>query len=155
MQCGLCIQATDHLTGGTDISSKTNFHSTIEFYNKMAQEQQNISEGTAMALQWCRQNGGLLKDTVQCEFFSLILRWGLVIHFCCSINFLVFQNHKNNCYLLNIIFIFDRCHYSWAAVQRIKYKCDSKYLTVTFSRLKISLIGNRGLNPYKDAILPV
>ena len=40
---------------------------------------------------------------------------------------------------LNIIFIFDRCWRSSAAVTPVKYESDSSNLTVTFARLKMWL----------------
>ena len=41
--------------------------------------------------------------------------------------------------MLNITFIFDRCHRSFAVVTPVKYECDSDNLTGTFVRSKNSL----------------
>ena len=49
---------------------------------------------------------------------------------------------------LNIVFIFDRCRRSSAAVAPVKYKCDSNNQRGTFARTKILLTGkltNRAL----------
>ena len=43
---------------------------------------------------------------------------GLLSHF---VIFLLFQNPQNTCYLLNIMFIFDRCRHSWATITPVKY----------------------------------
>ena len=37
-----------------------------------------------------------------------------------------FQNYQNIGYLLNIMFIFDRCHHSLAVETPAKYECDAK-----------------------------
>ena len=51
----------------------------------------------------------------------------------------LFWNIKTTHYLLNIIFIFDRSHCSFAAVPPIKYECDSKVITGNFLKSKISV----------------
>ena len=45
----------------------------------------------------------------------------------------VFQNTG---YLLNITFIFDRCHRSSAAVTLVKYECDSNGIPPTFAEIR-------------------
>ena len=45
----------------------------------------------------------------------------------------------SKCWLLNIMFIIDRCHRSWAAETPVKYECDLKNLIGTFAWLKILL----------------
>ena len=49
-----------------------------------------------------------------------------------------FQNHPNTGYLLNITFIFGRCHGSLAAVTSANYECDLETLASTFAKSKIS-----------------
>ena len=50
-----------------------------------------------------------------------------------------FRDRGNTRPLLNITFIFDMCHRSWAAVTPVKYECDSKNLTVTLAGSKYLL----------------
>ena len=58
--------------------------------------------------------------------------------------FSTFQNYRNIHYLMNITFIFDRCHCSWAAVTPVKYECDSKDLTGIFAKAGKSLTNKNG-----------
>ena len=51
----------------------------------------------------------------------------------------IFQHCQNTGYLLNIIFIFDRCCRTSAAVTPVKYECDANNLTGTFAISKILL----------------
>ena len=51
----------------------------------------------------------------------------------------LFFNIVNTGYLLNIMFIFDRCCRSSAAVTPVKYQCDVNNITGTFARSKILL----------------
>ena len=51
-----------------------------------------------------------------------------------------FQNHQSTRHLLNVTFIFDRCHHSTAVVAPVKYESDSENLTGTFARHKIYLM---------------
>ena len=53
--------------------------------------------------------------------------------------FQFFRFYQNNGYLLNITFIFDRCHRRLAAVTPVKCECDLKNLTSTFAKSKFSL----------------
>ena len=53
------------------------------------------------------------------------------------LSLIVFWNHQDTRYLLNIIFIFDRCRSSLAAVEPVKYECDSKNTMGTFARRNI------------------
>ena len=53
--------------------------------------------------------------------------------------FQVFLNHKNTIYLLNITYIFDRCHRSLAGATVVQVECDLRDLTNIFARSKISL----------------
>ena len=46
---------------------------------------------------------------------------------------------KHNLTVKYIVFIFDRCHRSSAAVTPVKYECDSRNITCTFARSKITL----------------
>ena len=50
-----------------------------------------------------------------------------------------FQIYQNIGYLLNIIFIFDRCHRSWATVTSVKHGCDIKIQACCFIRSIFSL----------------
>ena len=50
-----------------------------------------------------------------------------------------FHHYRNTWYLLNIMFIFDRCRHSSAAATPVKYECDANNLTGTFARSKILL----------------
>ena len=52
---------------------------------------------------------------------------------------LVFSPVKTHISLLNITFIFDRYHCSWAAVIPAKYECDSKNPTSTFEISNFSI----------------
>ena len=52
----------------------------------------------------------------------------------------VFLNFRNIGYIYNIMFIFDRCHCSWAAVTPAKYAHDLKCLTYTFAKWKFSVM---------------
>ena len=73
---------------------------------------------------------------------------GYWTNFLRSVNLLIFQHCQNTGYLLNIIFIFDRCRRSSAAVTPVKYECDANNLTGTFARSKILLtekLTNRAL----------
>ena len=60
------------------------------------------------------------------------------IHFIIS---LIFQNHQNTGYLLNITFIFYKCYRNSTVVAPVKYSCNLKNVICTFSRAKISLMG--------------
>ena len=77
--------------------------------------------------------------------------WGLLSRFPPFHYFLIFQYHQNTCLLLNIAYIFDRCHHSSAVVTPAIYEWDSKYVTRTFARSKSLLmekLTNRALvNP--------
>ena len=57
-----------------------------------------------------------------------------------SVIFRNFQHCQNTCYLMNITFIFDRCHRSSAAVAPVKYECDSNNLRSTFEWWKFFLM---------------
>ena len=49
--------------------------------------------------------------------------------------FPILQNYRNNIHLLNITFIFDRCHCSLAAVAPVKHECfscNSTYCKIKF-----------------------
>ena len=48
---------------------------------------------------------------------------------------------RSTSYLLNITFIFHKCHRSSAAATVVKYECDLQYLTCTFVRSEILLTG--------------
>ena len=61
-------------------------------------------------------------------------------NFLCSDIFPNFQIYQNTGYLLNIMFIFGRCHCSLAAQTSVKYGCGLKNLTCTFAGSKISLM---------------
>ena len=50
-----------------------------------------------------------------------------------------FQPCQNTSKLLNITFMFDSFHHSWAAVTIVTDKCDSKYLKCTFAISNISV----------------
>ena len=68
------------------------------------------------------------------------LGWGLLSQFHPFRYFPNFFQHcQNTCWLLNSMFIFDRCRRSSAAVAPVKYKCDSNNLRGTFTRSKILL----------------
>ena len=47
-----------------------------------------------------------------------------------------FRHWQNIRYILNITYIFDSCHRSWAAVTSIKNVCDSNNLRGTFARFE-------------------
>ena len=49
--------------------------------------------------------------------------------------FPMFHHFQNTCYLLDIMFIFHRCHHSWA-VTPIKYESDSKNLKLFLQNKK-------------------
>ena len=51
-----------------------------------------------------------------------------------------FQKNQNVCYLLNIMFIFDRCHSNLAAGTPAKYDHDSNDLIYPFTKTKITLL---------------
>ena len=48
----------------------------------------------------------------------------------------VYHHHENTTYLLEIIFIFDRCYCSPAAVTPVKYEYDSNDLTYILAKIK-------------------
>ena len=50
----------------------------------------------------------------------------------------IFHHCQNTGYLLNIMFIFDRCCRSSAAVTPVKYQCDTNNLAGTSARSKIN-----------------
>ena len=50
-----------------------------------------------------------------------------------------FYELQNTCFMLNITFIFNRCHRNLAAVTSVKHECDSENLAGTFVRSKNSL----------------
>ena len=56
-----------------------------------------------------------------------------------SVNFPIYHHCQNTGYLLNIMFIFDRCCRSSAALTPVKYECDTNNLTGTSARSKILL----------------
>ena len=70
--------------------------------------------------------------------------WGPLHQFLHSMIFSAFQNYRNIGYLLNIKFIFDRCHCSLAAVTPVKYECDWKDLTGIFAKAGKSLTNKNG-----------
>ena len=43
-----------------------------------------------------------------------------------SLRFALFLNNRNSIYMLNIMFIFNRCQHRLAAVTSVKYECGSK-----------------------------
>ena len=54
--------------------------------------------------------------------------------------FSIFHHCQNTGFIWNATtFIFDRCHRNWVAATPVKYESDSKNLTGTFARSKISL----------------
>ena len=55
-------------------------------------------------------------------------------HFCIHCNAL--YHHRNTSFILNITFIFVRCHHSWAVVTPVNYEHDSKHLTGACRKLK-------------------
>ena len=55
-----------------------------------------------------------------------------------------FENRQNTDYLLNITFLFDRCHCSWAAVIPVKYECDSNDLTHILSNVPHGVNNQQG-----------
>ena len=61
--------------------------------------------------------------------------------FCVGLNSchaeIIFQNHQNTAYVLNITFIFDRCCRSWAVETPAKYKCNSKDLLSSIDCAKL------------------
>ena len=65
---------------------------------------------------------------------------GYKANFLCSVIFQIIQHCQSTCYMLNITFIFDRCHRNSATVTPVKYKCDSKNLRGIFSRSKSLLM---------------
>ena len=67
------------------------------------------------------------------------LGWGLLNQFPQFRYYLIFSTLSNTHYVLNITFIFGRCHCSPAAETPAKYECDSKNLTDTFARSNILL----------------
>ena len=67
--------------------------------------------------------------------------WGLLSQFHPFRYFLHFQHCQNTRTLLNITFIFDRCHRSSAVVAPVKYNCDSSNSRDTFAGSKILLTG--------------
>ena len=80
------------------------------------------------------------------KFVPTNLRWGLLSQFPPYCYFL--QHHPNICWPFNITFIFDMCRRSSAAVTHVKYECDAKNLTGTFTGPKIFLtekLRNRAL----------
>ena len=60
--------------------------------------------------------------------------WGLLSQFPPFCYFTIFQHHQYTCWLLNITFIFDRCHCSLPAMTPAKYGCDAKNLNRYFGR---------------------
>ena len=66
--------------------------------------------------------------------------------------FPVFQSIETN-YLLNILFIFDRCH-NLAVVIAVEYECESTDLTDNFRKQNISTgeIRQSNLNTHADVI---
>ena len=61
-------------------------------------------------------------------------------------NFSLFLNDHNIGYLLNITFIFDRCHSSWAAVTPVKYECgwkDERGASVKSEILLMEAVNNK------------
>ena len=62
--------------------------------------------------------------------------WGLLIEIPPAITFKIFEHGQNTIYLLHITFMFDRYRHSWAVTIPVKYECDSKNLTSTFTKFK-------------------
>ena len=52
--------------------------------------------------------------------------------------FFIYLNYQNFCYLLDITYIFDRCHHSWAVVTHVQYERDTKDLIRTFAKSQLS-----------------
>ena len=83
---------------------------------------------------------------------SPILGKGYEANFFHSVIFQMFQNHQNTCCILNITFIFDRCHHDWAAAAPVKYECDSKNLICIFARTKLSLTEKLTTSCWRGAV---
>ena len=63
---------------------------------------------------------------------------GYLANFPLSLIFcVVMENHGNTVYLLNITFIYGRCHCSIAAVTSAKYECGSTELTAAVTKIEI------------------
>ena len=52
----------------------------------------------------------------------------------------VSQNYQNTGYQYNMMFIFDTCHRSWAAVTPDKYEHDLEYIIHTFAESKFPVM---------------
>ena len=50
-----------------------------------------------------------------------------------------FSDYLGTVYVLNVAFIFDRCHCSWAAVAPVKYNYNSWDLKETFSKISLTV----------------
>ena len=74
----------------------------------------------------------------KCSHCFILNTWssavGLVKQFPPLINFVFFKSYRNNVNLLNIRLIFDKCHHSWAAVTRVKYRYHSIDLIDTVTK---------------------
>ena len=82
-------------------------------------------------------------------YITVHLVWGLLIQIVCSIIFPFFQNYQYTVYVLNITFIFERCHCSSAAVTPVRYECDWK--DVPFLHQNIT---NREINEWQFSDTP-
>ena len=82
----------------------------------------------------------LLALIAWCPTFKLsYCNWGLQNQFFSVPIFSTILDSSKLICLLNITFIFDRCHCSWALVTHVKYECDSKHVTYTFATRNLSL----------------
>ena len=66
------------------------------------------------------------------------LGWGLLNQFPTVCSFLSFQSYQHRGYLLNIIFISDRCHCIVGAATPVRCECDLNDLTSTLAKSKFS-----------------
>ena len=71
--------------------------------------------------------------------FVFVEGWGLLSQFPPFRHFPHFQHCQNTCLLLNILFMFNRCGRSSAAMAPVKYNCNLNNLRGTFTRSKILL----------------
>ena len=86
------------------------------------------------ALRWDWANHVKLILTQPLPVKAWVQGWDYWAKFLSSVIFPIFQNHQNTSYMYDIMFIFGRCHRSWAAVTHDKYERDLKYLTYTLDK---------------------